>query len=370
MTAGPDRQDPTAGSDRRVNPHRPAEGPRGRRMLPGDTRSAIQSWPVRRISPPDPSVSPPRMTAAPLPPVSSSLGGNAGTPVGMPAVTVHAASREDSGEPGGRRRLSSRSGGQRQPERSRREVRPASVRSLLFLGRAVFALTLAVAAGAGNAWETTPEDHALRAAREAYAGKRFDLALDLVLPLAVAGDPRAQHFLGTLYLSGTGLGRDPEQATQWLRRSALQGHAPAEYSLGYLFATGDGVARDLDEARRWLEAAAANGHELAPAALRHLERLMPPEDDEPAGDDPAPVDVPEPSHLIQLLAVGSREQAEQGWEDLRRRFPRLLGSLNPVIVLARDGRLHRLRAGPFDSLSAARDACAALAPAPCFPVPP
>ena len=309
----------------------------------------------------------------------------------VPGPIPSRVSRTEAVAPAPGRPLSPTSGGRRRIETGRGPVRAPSAALFRFLILPIFVAAFAGAAGAGRAWETSLEDHSLRAAREAFARGQHDRTLEIVIPLAVADNPRAQHFLGTLYLSGAGLDRDPEQAAGWFRRAARQGHAPAEYSLGYLLATGAGVKRDLGEARRWLEAAAANGHELAPGALRNLERLMPPPGDAPAaGPDPeaasgassasAPkpdagsssdhAPGPGPVHRIQLLAVGSPERAEQEWEALRKRFPHVLGSLKPALVPTEDGRLHRLWAGPFASRSAAREACEALAPAPCMPVPP
>ena len=61
---------------------------------------------------------------------------------------------------------------------------------------------------------------------------------------------------------------DPNRlAAQWYFEAASQGHAEAQYSLGILFLTGSGVLQDNDEARKWISRAAAKGHADAKAFM-------------------------------------------------------------------------------------------------------
>jgi len=91
-----------------------------------------------------------------------------------------------------------------------------------------------------------------RAARQGFAEAQFHLANMYAYGLA---DPRADV--------------DPNRlAAQWYFEAARQGHAEAQYSLGILFLTGTGVIQNADEAARWIGQAAAQGHADAVAYLK------------------------------------------------------------------------------------------------------
>lgn len=62
----------------------------------------------------------------------------------------------------------------------------------------------------------------------AYRNQDFTRAFQSWLPLAQAGNPRAQFFLGGLYNDGAGVAPDLVQAYIWLRRSDLGGNRRAE----------------------------------------------------------------------------------------------------------------------------------------------
>jgi TPR repeat protein len=54
----------------------------------------------------------------------------------------------------------------------------------------------------------------------------FATALEEFQPLAEQGSASAQYYLGTLYLNGTGVTRNAEEAVKWISRSAGQGLQP------------------------------------------------------------------------------------------------------------------------------------------------
>ena len=56
-------------------------------------------------------------------------------------------------------------------------------------------------------------------------------------------------------------------AAQWYFEAARKGDADAQYALGVLFLTGSGVQQNRNEARRWLTRAARQGHADAKAYL-------------------------------------------------------------------------------------------------------
>jgi TPR repeat protein len=138
--------------------------------------------------------------------------------------------------------------------------------------------------------------------------KDYPAALQLLEPLARAGNAQAQLRLGLLHYHGHGVRESDTQAVQWFERAARQGlaeaqfqlgnmyayglaepgadadpnrlaaqwyfeaarqgHADAQYSLGILFLSGSGVLQDEAEATRWIGRAAAQGHADASAYLK------------------------------------------------------------------------------------------------------
>jgi len=92
-------------------------------------------------------------------------------------------------------------------------------------------------------------------------------AFEEALPLAVRGDPLAQHRLGQMYEQGQGVVQSDTEAADWYRRSAEQGYAPAQARLGDLFKAGQGVARSDMEAVSWYRRAAEQGDASAQNSL-------------------------------------------------------------------------------------------------------
>lgn len=84
---------------------------------------------------------------------------------------------------------------------------------------------------------------------------------------AEAGAPGAQRDLGSEYLFGTSVPRDPDEAVAWYRRAAEQGHLEARLDIASLYAHGTGVPRDEAEAARWYRAAAEQGDAYAQTEL-------------------------------------------------------------------------------------------------------
>ena len=80
---------------------------------------------------------------------------------------------------------------------------------------------------------------------------------------AAAGGVEAMRDLADMYLNGSGVGRDPEEAVRWLRRAADQGDAVAQNDLGYLYSEGIAVEQDQSEAVRWFRLAADQGEAVA-----------------------------------------------------------------------------------------------------------
>jgi hypothetical protein len=64
-------------------------------------------------------------------------------------------------------------------------------------------------------------------------------------------------------------------ATSWYHKSALQGNAESQYWLGIMFLDGSGITEDEDEALRWVSLAAKQGHKDAEKLLNHLLERIP-----------------------------------------------------------------------------------------------
>ena len=93
----------------------------------------------------------------------------------------------------------------------------------------------------------------------AYVAAEFAEAYRLWLPLAEAGDPRAQFGMGSLYDYGQGVEVNYFLSANWFQRSARQGLAIAQFNLGNAFHHGRGVPQDDGEAVRLWRLAAQQG---------------------------------------------------------------------------------------------------------------
>ena len=96
-----------------------------------------------------------------------------------------------------------------------------------------------------------------------YRKGDFKGALEIWRPLAEAGDPAAQAWLGSAYANGEGVALDDAKAFHWYLRSAEGGNAQAQANVGAFYLMAKGVAKNEAEGVRWLEAAAAQGDDHA-----------------------------------------------------------------------------------------------------------
>lgn len=93
----------------------------------------------------------------------------------------------------------------------------------------------------------------------AYEAEDYPSALGVWGSLAVAGDARAQLWVGKMHAGGKGVPRDDGEAFEWFRRSADQGLAEAQTELGLAYASGRGVREDNSAAFAWYQLAADQG---------------------------------------------------------------------------------------------------------------
>ncbi len=98
------------------------------------------------------------------------------------------------------------------------------------------------------------------AGKSAYDQDDFAAAFAELMPLAEAGDARAQAVVGHMYYFGRGVTRNLATAAKWTRKAAVQGDAQAQNDFGTLLRTGKGVSKDLAESFRWFLRAAEQGY--------------------------------------------------------------------------------------------------------------
>lgn len=96
----------------------------------------------------------------------------------------------------------------------------------------------------------------------AFSKGNYTLALELLLPLAEAGNAKAQCYLGSMYQGGLGVPVDGQQAVKWFLRAAEQEvdaehiSATAYNNLATIYTTGVfGVNADTGLARGYAETA-------------------------------------------------------------------------------------------------------------------
>ena len=106
--------------------------------------------------------------------------------------------------------------------------------------------------------------------KEAAEKGNFVRAVEIWRPLAEAGDPRAETYLGMMYDNGYGVAQDREQAFYWYQRGANAGYARAQYHLGFMYHHGFGTTRSQSEALKWYRLAADQGEVRAQYNLGKL----------------------------------------------------------------------------------------------------
>ncbi|MCE3604341.1 TonB family protein [Massilia sp. P8910] len=90
-------------------------------------------------------------------------------------------------------------------------------------------------------------------------------ATEAAVPLATVraaaqrGEPASQLRLGTIYMTGEGVARDPAEAVAWWRKAADQGDLKAHLSLAVALHYGDAGKPDLAQAMAWYRKAADLG---------------------------------------------------------------------------------------------------------------
>jgi hypothetical protein len=173
-------------------------------------------------------------------------------------------------------------------------------------------------------WAVPVAAQDMRSAADALKRGQWDVARQILAPLAEAENAEAQYALGTLYANGDGVAPNMARAEQLWRQAAQKGHARAREQLAFLRATGPQPAA--------LPASASN----------------------PAG---------EPDQWrVQIATVPTPESALREFRRLARQYGEILAGTDlvaPLFTLPDGGQVVRVQAGPV-SEERARDICAKL----------
>lgn len=103
----------------------------------------------------------------------------------------------------------------------------------------------------------------------------YDLAFDLLLPLAEAGNSDAQSKIAHMYYWGEGRAPDYAEHFRWSLRSAEAGNPTGQFDVATDYYSGRGVAQDIKAGLKWTTLAAEGGDDYAQLALgiRYLNGL-------------------------------------------------------------------------------------------------
>jgi tetratricopeptide (TPR) repeat protein len=89
-----------------------------------------------------------------------------------------------------------------------------------------------------------------------YQAESYKVALKKCEVAAQAGDLNSQWLLANIYHHGVAGQPDLQNAAQWYKQAAINGHTGAQREFGKLLFRGKGVERDIQQAIRWLTMAA------------------------------------------------------------------------------------------------------------------
>lgn len=80
--------------------------------------------------------------------------------------------------------------------------------------------------------------------------------IEKLLQEATSGNSHAQHILGILYLTGTKVEKDAEEALAWIQKAAALDHPIASYNLGVIYLRNLKNKESLRQALFWLQKSA------------------------------------------------------------------------------------------------------------------
>jgi TPR repeat protein len=106
----------------------------------------------------------------------------------------------------------------------------------------------------------------------AFQAQNYKLAMARLKPFAERGSAKAQSYVGRMYETGGGVGRNYGEAIRWYLMAGEQGDAYSQSHLGFLYEKGLGVARDEKLAAQWYAKAADQDDAYSEACLASMYR--------------------------------------------------------------------------------------------------
>lgn len=85
--------------------------------------------------------------------------------------------------------------------------------------------------GCASTPPVSPSEEARTQAKAAFQANDYQRTLNIVIPMAQAGEAWAQYTLGYMYHYGLGITLDRQLAKQWIQRAAEQAYPPAQEAL-------------------------------------------------------------------------------------------------------------------------------------------
>ncbi|MCK5092910.1 MAG: sel1 repeat family protein, partial [Gammaproteobacteria bacterium] len=85
------------------------------------------------------------------------------------------------------------------------------------------------------------DDTSLASGIAAFETKSFSTASRLLSPLAESGNPDAQFRMAIMCQNGLGMVKSDQNAADYMRKAAEQGHALAQHGLGFMYMEGECV---------------------------------------------------------------------------------------------------------------------------------
>jgi hypothetical protein len=114
---------------------------------------------------------------------------------------------------------------------------------------------LVISTGVGRGVAAEPIDDGLAA----FQSEDYARALEILLPMAEAGNLEASYTVGVIYDFGRGVNQDDMAAGTWYRIAAENGMAEAQLAMAVLFDSGEGILQSVVEAYAWSSIAADQG---------------------------------------------------------------------------------------------------------------
>ena len=114
-----------------------------------------------------------------------------------------------------------------------------------------------------NLFKADPEvDFQLALKAEAIEGNDRKAAW-LYDKAAKQNHPKAQFFLGLMYLKGRGVNKDSQMALDLITKSASQGFYKAQYLIAQMYLKGVGVQKNVDQSNLWMGKLSAQGQDAS-----------------------------------------------------------------------------------------------------------